>query len=173
MAKICGNTRHVAGTQCLNACIFHGVKRSASNDFGWTQCRMARGIMVLELQGETIGKATCFGHLLWRQQPAGHGHFKIFARLRRRVGGERKFNLRLMRECAGRAGQDLFELFKWRFVRHQSATRLHAAAMSAFVGLTGARSVKTCACAVATRSSVVRAPLTTAAKSLHTARLRK
>ena len=50
MAKICGDARHIAGTQCLNARILNGVKCGARNDFGWTQGGMARGIMVLDLQ---------------------------------------------------------------------------------------------------------------------------
>ena len=134
---------------------------------------MLGGVVVLQLQRKAVGKTTCFGHLVGGKQAARHRNLKILARLAWRVGGKRQFHLRLMRKRAGGAGQDLFKMFKRGFVRHQSGNLLHTAAISSFVGLTGARSVKTCACLVTTRSPVVRAPFTTAAKSLHTARLRR
>ena len=118
MAKVRGNSRHIARTQRLNPRIFHRVKGCARNDFGRAQCGVAGGVMMLQPQRKAVGKATRLGDLIGRKQTARHGYLEILARLAWRIGGEGQFYLRLMRERTGSAGQHLLKLFQRGFVGH-------------------------------------------------------
>ncbi len=173
MAEIGSDPGHIARTQRFDSGIFHGVKCSTCNRLSRAKRSMAGGIVMLELERKTVGKAARLGNLLGRQQSARHRHLEILAHLSRRIGGEGQFDLGFMRQSTRGAGQNLLELLQRRFTGHYSTAILHAAATASLVGLAVSWSLNTCAFGVGRRPSPVREPFTTAAKSLQTAILRR